>query len=173
MGNWVLWLIVGAISVLAGLVALANPFAATITAELLTGYSFIAIGVLMLVSVFQAEGWGARIWMLVIALLFGVAGLNLVAQPLSGIVTLTLMTAVFLVFIGVARLIFAFSPLAAGVRSIVAISGAISLLLGVMIFAGFPESTLYILGVFLGVELISNGVTLIAVSLDQRKANSA
>ncbi len=60
MQYWFLWLIVGVLSVAAGIVALANPFAATVTAELLAGYMFAAIGILTLLSAFQDQGWGAE-----------------------------------------------------------------------------------------------------------------
>ena len=172
MKYWFLWLVVGLLSVVAGLVALANPFAATLTAELLTGYSFIAIGVLMLLSAFQSQGWGARIWTIVLGLLFTVAGVNLIAKPLEGILTLTAITAAMLIAIGIFRLVLAFSPVASGVRWIVAIAGVISLALGIMISANFPESSVVILGVFLAIELLSNGISLIVLALDQRKAKA-
>lgn len=173
MNYWFLWLIVGILSVVAGILALTNPFAATLTAELLTAYSFIAIGVLMLLSALRSQGWGARIWTIVIGLLFVVAGVNLVIKPLEGIMTLTAITAAMLIAIGLFRLVLAFSPIASGVRWIVAIAGVISLALGIMIFANFPESSVYILGIFLAIELLSNGVSLVFLALDQRKSKTA
>ena len=173
MNYWFLWLIVGILSVVAGILALTNPFAATLTAELLTAYSFIAIGVLMLLSALRSQGWGARIWTIVIGLLFVVAGVNLVIKPLEGIMTLTAITAAMLIAIGRFRLVLAFSPIASGVRWIVAIAGVISLALGIMIFANFPESSVYILGIFLAIEHLSNGVSLVFLALDQRKSKTA
>ena len=160
-------------SAAAGVLALANPFAATLTAELITAYSLIVIGVLMLLSAFRSQGWGARIWTVFIGLLFAIAGVNLVAKPLEGIVTLTAINGALLIAVGLFRLFLAFSPVASGARWIVAIAGAISLALGVMIFANFPESSMYILGVFLAGELLSNGVSLVFLSLDQRKRKAA
>jgi uncharacterized membrane protein HdeD (DUF308 family) len=173
MKYWFLWLIVGILSIVAGILALANPFAATLTAELFAGYSFIAIGILMLISAFQSQGWGARIWAILLGILFIVGGYNLVAQPLAGILTLTAATAGLLIAIGIFRLVLAFSPAAEGARWIVAIAGVISLVLGGMIFANFPESSVFILGVFLAVELLSNGVSLIMLALDGRKSKKA
>jgi len=129
----------------------------------------MAIGLLMLFSAVQSQGWSARIWAILIGIFFVFAGFNLVSQPLEGILVLTLVNAVLLAGIGVFRMIFAFSSAAKGVRFVMILSGVISLALGGMIFAGFPESSLFILGVFLAVELISNGVSLIILSLEQRK----
>ena len=107
-----------------------------------------------------------------LGLLFTVAGVNLIAKPLEGILTLTAITAAMLIAIGILRLVLAYSPVASGVRWIVAKAGVISLALGIMIFANFPESSVVILGVFLAIELLSNGISLIVLALDQRKAKA-
>ena len=116
MRNWFLWMITGVLSVAAGLFALANPFAATLTAEYLTGLLFTFIGILILVSAFQDQGWGARLITLVIGALTTLAGINLIAHPLAGILTLTAMTAIFLFVIGAFRLVIAFTAAAGGAR---------------------------------------------------------
>ncbi|MFO8153079.1 HdeD family acid-resistance protein [Guyparkeria sp.] len=170
MQNWFLWLFVGILSVAAGILALANPFAATVTAELLIGYLFIAIGLLTLVSAFQDQGWAARIWALLLGALMAVFGFNLVLHPLEGIITLTFLVASLMLVMGVLRLVMALTPLAAGARLLLIFSGGLSILLAVMIFSNFPWSSAVVLGVFLAIELISNGVSMIFVSLDRREA---
>lgn len=173
MTHWLLWLLVGILSIVAGIIALANPFAATLTAELLAGYMFMAIGILTLLSAFRDQGWKARIWALLLGGVITVMGFNLVAHPLQGIVALTVTVAVLMVISGVFRLVLAFTPAAENARLPLFISGALSLVLAVMIFSNFPFSSLVVLGIFLGVELISNGVSLIFISLDRRRAPPA
>src|SRR6056297_4282127 len=107
MKNWFLWLLVGILSVIAGIVALANPFAATLSAELLAGYMFTAIGLLTLLSAFQDQGWGARIWALLLGVLITVFGFNLITKPLEGIVQLTLIVATLMMIMGIFRIIIA------------------------------------------------------------------
>ena len=68
MQNSVLMLGIGALSLIGGIFALLNPLAATLTAELLTGYLFIAIGVLMLLSILGDESWGSRILSLILGI---------------------------------------------------------------------------------------------------------
>ena len=60
MKNWFLWMIAGLISLFGGFFALANPLAATLTAELLAGGMFVAVGIMTMVSSFGAQGWGGR-----------------------------------------------------------------------------------------------------------------
>ena len=168
MQNWFLWLLVGIASVIGGVLALAHPFVATLAAEQIAGWSFTIIGVLTLATAFQDRGWGARIWALVLGGLFTLFGLYLVTNPIAGAVQLTFIVATMLVVIGVFRLVIAATPMAAGSRMLLGLSGIISLALAVMIFTNFPWSSGGILGIFLAVELISNGVSLIVVALDRR-----
>ena len=167
--NWFLWLITGVLSVLAGVFALANPFAATLTAEFLTGVMFTLIGILMLVSAFQFEGWWGRILTIVIGILTTMAGINLITNPLAGVIALTLLTAVFLLVIGCFRVILAFSADAGGARWYLAIAGVLAIVMSIMIMNNFPQSSTVVLGLFLAVDLISNGVSLIMLSLIRRK----
>lgn len=163
--GWIWWLIAGLLSLLGGLFALANPLAATLTAELLTGYLFIAVGAMMLVSIFWDNEWGSRILSLLLGLGLVVLGFGLVANPLQGVLSLTLVVAVMMLIVGVFRLILAFSVSDSRVRVFLILAGAVSLVLGAMILLNFPWSAAVVLGILLAVELISNGVSLIAISL--------
>jgi len=173
MNNWFLWLVVGILSLVAGVVALANPFAATLSAELLAGYMFTAIGILTLISAFQDQGWGARIWAILLGVVITVFGFNLITHPLEGILQLTIIAATLMLIIGVFRIIMAFTPMAAGARGILIVAGLLSVALSVMIFTNFPQSGAIVLGVFLAIELISNGISLIFVALDRRDPETA
>lgn len=173
MQYWFLWLIVGVLSVVAGIVALANPFAATVTAELLAGYMFAAIGILTLLSAFQDQGWGARIWALLLGGVITVFGFNLIASPLEGVVTLTYIVAVLMMVIGIFRIAMALTPMAAGARGILILSGLISIALSAMIFSNWPYSSAVVLGLFLAIELVSNGIAMIFVALDRREPQEA
>jgi len=172
MNYWFLWLVVGIISIIAGIVAFANPFAATLTAELLAGYMFTAIGILTFISAFQDQGWGARIWAILLGVLITVFGLSLVMNPLEGVVRLTFIVAGLMMIIGVFRLVIAFTPMAAGARGILVVAGILSIALSLMIFTNFPWSSAVVLGIFLAIELISNGVSLIFIALDRREPDA-
>jgi uncharacterized membrane protein HdeD (DUF308 family) len=173
MQNWFLWFITGVLSLVAGFIALANPFAATVTAELMAGYMFAAIGILILFSAFQDQGLAARLWALLLGLAIAAFGFNLIANPLEGILRLTFIVAAFMLVIGVFRILIALTPIAAGARIFLAVSGLVSIVLAVMIFTNYPWSSAVVLGVFLAVELISNGVSLIFLSLARRSPNAS
>ena len=168
MRNWFLWMIAGVISLFGGFFALANPLAATLTAELLAGWMFVAVGVMTMVSAFGDQGWGGRNLSILIGLIILILGIDLIANPLAGVVSLTLVVAIGLIVMGVLRILLAFRSDFAQLRWVLILSGAISLLLGAMIMSNFPQSAALVLGVYLAVELISNGVSLIVLSLARK-----
>lgn len=168
MKSSVLLLGIGALSLLGGLVALLNPLAATLTAEMLTGYLFMAIGVLMLLSIFSDDSWGSRLLSLVLGIAVLAIGVNLVSNPLQGVLQLTVVVAILMLFIGLLRIVFAFRLESAGLKALLILSGVISLALGAMILTSFPFSAAVVLGILLAIELISNGISLIGLGLADR-----
>lgn len=172
MKNWLLWLLAGLVSLVGGALALANPFAATLTVELLAAYTFLLIGVLTLLSAFRDQGWRARIWALIWGGLALLLGVSLLSNPLAGMVSITFLVAVLMLVTGIARVAIAFMPTAQGARAYLLIAGGISIVLSLMIFSNFPWSATVVLGVFLGVELISNGMSLIFVAFERRRGEA-
>lgn len=168
MKSSVLMLAVGALSLLGGITALLNPLAATLTVELLTGYLFITIGVLMLLSIFADDSWGSRLLSLVLGVAILAIGVNLVSNPLQGVLRLTVVVALLMLFIGVLRIVFAFRMPTGGPKIMLILAGGISLALGAMILTSFPFSAAVVLGILLAIELVSNGISLIVLGLGAR-----
>jgi uncharacterized membrane protein HdeD (DUF308 family) len=102
-----------------------------------------------------------------------VFGFNLIAHPLEGILRLTVIVASLMMIMGIFRIAIAFTSVAAGARAFLIVAGLLSIALSVMIFSNFPWSSAVVLGVFLAIELISNGVSMIFVALDRRKPENA
>ena len=88
-------------------------------------------------------------------------------------VSLTALAGVTMLVMGLFRILIAFSEPAKGLRGVLIVSGLLSLLLGGMIFANWPQSAAVVLGLFLAVELISNGVSLIVLSMVRKSVGGA
>lgn len=173
MRYWFLWLVTGILSVIGGIVALANPLAATLAAELIAGYMFVAVGIMTLISAFGDQGWGGRIVSIVLGLLILFLGVSLIGHPLRGMISLTYLVAVMMLVLGICRILLAFSARAQNLRGILIVSGVLSLVLGGMIFANWPQAAAVVLGLLLGIELISNGISMIVLSLSRKSAEEA
>ncbi len=173
MKRWIWWLIAGLLSLAGGIIALAYPLAATLTAELFAGWSFILVGIFVLVSAFNDQGWGARAMAILLGILILLFGISLVANPMAGIISLTIVSAIMLLIFGIMRIVLAFSTELSQLRWALILSGALSIILAIMIFSNFPQSAAAVLGIFLAVELISNGISLIVLAMARKPDTQA
>ena len=162
MKNTTFCYLAGGLSLLGGILALANPFAASLTATVLAGWSFIAVGTLMLIAANHPLGFHLAVFLL--GLLVLALGVHLVFDPLRGVVSLTAAVGSLLLVAGILR-ISAALRLYGYFRSTLLVSGLLSFVLAVLIFADFPQSANVILGLFLAIELLSNGISLIALGM--------
>lgn len=163
--NRILMLIIGIISVALGGIALANPFGATITATLIAGWSFVFLGIAQVIAAFSAPGAGAKIFGVIFGLIALAIGINILQEPLQGTLTLTFVAGIMFLVSGVAKAWVGFSSASGTPRLALFLSGFVSMALGAMVLSNFPQSAAVILGVLLAVELISNGIGAIALSL--------
>lgn len=168
MKHWYLLLAAGAVAIVGGVAALLNPMAATLTATVLAGWMFVIVGVVLLATLFSEMGWGRRIWTILLGALAVWLGLNILGNPLEGVMTLTLIVGLSFLAEGVVKLILAWGTRGTPYFWMVLLSGAISVLLGGMILSNFPQSAATILGILLAVDLISTGISMVALSLHAR-----
>lgn len=156
-------------SLLGGFFALANPFAATLAAEWLAGWAFVFSGVVTVFSAFGDKSAGERVMAVLVGILVALLGWFLLRNPLQGMVSLTVAAGCMLAVAGVMRVVWGFRA-RGNVRWALFFSGALSVLLSVMIFGNFFQAATTLLGVFLAVELISNGISLIVLSFSRKQA---
>lgn len=169
MKYWILWMIAGVAALVAGFLALANPLAASITAVMLTGWSFLFIGVLQAGGVFVGGAWGPRLWALCIGVIGILLGLWILSRPVEALIALTWVTGVLLLALGLTKVLAAW-PLRQGPFFWpVLLSGFLSAILGMMVLGGMPRISEYLLGVFLAVELISTGISAITLAIALRR----
>jgi uncharacterized membrane protein HdeD (DUF308 family) len=168
MGNWVILVIIGFISAVAGLFAIFNPFPASIAVTQFVGIAFLIIGVGEIIGAFRTEGWGGKIWAMLLGVVALLVGINLLGEPLRGMITLSMFLAAAFIVSGLFKLFAGWHVHVPQWRYAVLLSGLASLLVGIVIFANFPLSAATSLGILLGVELLSNGVSAIAMGLSRR-----
>lgn len=168
LATW-LW-IAGGASVLLGALAIVFPFAATLAAELVIGAVLGVSGIMELIRAFAIRRNGSVIWDALFGLAALGAGLILLLWPLQGIVTLTIVVGVFFLFAGMFKLVACFSlrPLAGWAW--IGVSGALSVLLGVILLFGLPGTATWAIGLLVGIDLIFLGITEIAMANALRRS---
>lgn len=165
------WIVaLGVVFLIAGFIALGSAVAATASAVMIVGIMMIMGGVAEIVAAFSVKGWGKFIlWMLLGALYVG-AGIIAIGNPFAAATILTLMLGAALVAGGVLRIFLAFSMKSAGKPwGWVVVSGLVTLLLGAMIIAQWPASSFFVLGIFLGIDLIFIGSAWLSIGLALKK----
>ena len=168
MGGRILWGLFGLISMVGGVLALMNPFGASVAATFIAGWVFILVGVLQIIGALTDREATGKIWMVLLGVLALWLGFAILNNPLAGMVSLTVVVAISFLAAGAFKVIFAFSMEEKRFFWLILLSGVVSVVLAVMILSNFPYSAATVLGILLGIDLISNGATLLAVSLSAK-----
>jgi len=168
--SWVWLAILGAISLIGGILALFNPYAATGAAVWLAGWTFILFGAFQIIQSFGVRGWGGFLWALLLGILTAAVGVSLLANPFAGAITLTMLVAILFLVLGVVKVMYGISLRPAPGWGLAVLSGLVSIVLAILIFSDFPAAATTILGLLLAVELLSNGIFLLFVAFGLRSA---
>ena len=168
------WIVaLGIVYIIAGFIALGSVVMATVASVLVVGIMMIVAGVAEVINAFQIKSWGKFLLWVLLGVLYIVAGFVTFDNPLFAAVLLTLILGASLVASGIMRIILAFSMKAAMPWIWVALSGVITLLLGLIILARWPINSIYILGLFLGIDLIMAGASWLGLGFGLRRRRTA
>ena len=150
--------------VVLGVLAILFPLLSSIAVKVAIGWFFLISGATVLFSAFQLSQWKSAIWAGVIGVLQLSAGMYLAFFPLTGLIGLTFFVGFVFLIQGAAEAAIAwqYRPRAGWVW--LGFSAAASVALGMILIAGLPETALWALGMFLGINLISSGVSFVALA---------
>ncbi len=163
------WIVaLGVVYVIAGLVALGSVVFATVATVFVVGIMMLIAGVAEVINAFQIKTWGKFLLWLLIGVLYIVAGFVTFDNPLLAAAVLTLVLGSTLIASGIMRIILGFNMKEGMPWLWVVLSGVVTLLLGLIIVAHWPVSGLYILGLFLGIDLVFAGIGWIGVGFGLR-----
>ncbi len=167
------WIVaLGVVYLVAGVIALGSVATATVVSVFLVGIMMIVAGVGEVIGAFQIKSWGRFLLWVLVGVLYIVAGFVTFENPLLAAALLTFILGISLLASGIIRLFLAFSVKQEPPWIWVALSGLITVVLGLMILSRWPVSSLYVLGLFLGIDLVMAGVGWIGLGLGLRRANS-
>jgi uncharacterized membrane protein HdeD (DUF308 family) len=163
------WIVaLGVVYLLAGFVALGSVVMATVASVLVVGAMMIIAGVAEVFSAFQIKSWGKFLLWVLLGVLYIIAGFVAFENPLLAAALLTLILGASLLASGIMRVFLAFSMKRETPWIWVLLSGLITLLLGLLILAHWPVSSLYILGLFLGIDLVMAGAAWVGLGFGLR-----
>lgn len=167
--HWWWFLVLGISLAVLGTVAIGStPFVTALTVAFF-GILMVVGGMAQVVSAFWAGKWSGFMLQLLVGILYVVVGFILVDKPLQGAEGLTLLIAAFLMVGGLIRIVFSMSERFTGWGWSL-LNGAVTLLLGLLIFREWPLSGLFAIGLFVGIEMIFNGWYWIMLAIGLKRA---
>jgi uncharacterized membrane protein HdeD (DUF308 family) len=166
-GNWFWFVILGVSLVILGLIALGSVVIASLAVAAAIGILLLLAGGAEAAGAFWCRAWSGFFLHLLSGILSIVVGVLFLRAPLNALAALTLLVACFLMVGGVFKIVAALSyRFAAWGWSLV--GGVVDLVLGVLIWLEWPESALWVIGLFVGINLLFRGFNWIALGLALR-----
>ncbi len=166
--GWVWLIVLGALLMVLGLLALGLPLVAGLATAVFIGWLLIIAGILEVAQGLWSRQWRGFFLDLLIGILYIGIGFMVVANPGITLVTLTLLIAMFLITGGVFRIVAALSERFPHWGWLL-LNGVVSLVLGILIWRQWPASALWVIGLFVGIDLLLQGVSLIMLGLAAKR----
>ena len=153
----------GVLTMILGVFAMGSPLITGLALAILIGISLVTAGLIQSAYAFQAGSLGKG----VLRFLFGgvtvMAGLAIMGQPGMALATLTLLLSIYFVVDGITTLIAASAVKSGQGKGWIVFNGIVTLILGVMIWRGWPVSGAWAIGILVGIRLIFSGMTMMAL----------
>jgi uncharacterized membrane protein HdeD (DUF308 family) len=167
--NWGWFLALGIVQIVGGIFAAGFAFTATMA-------SVVTVGILLLIAAgaqtamaIRARDWSGFFLFLLVGLLYAVTGFVMLMHPVVAAESLTLMLAAAFLVGGGYRIVVALVGRFPSWGWVV-VNGVVTMFLGIAILQQWPGSGLWVIGLFVGIDLIVNGVTWSVLAVGVRNA---
>ena len=166
-------LLLGIFFIVFGVIGCFTSVTMTIASVLAFGIILIVGGVFTLIDSFPVESWKKSFIEIMISLLYIVSGTIMVIYPEPTAIWFTLFIALFFMVLGILRIIQAFK-LKDDMKNwwLILLSALLNFALGVMIYIGWPETGRWVIGLFISIEFIIQGINIIQISKITKRESS-
>ena len=154
----------GVLTALLGLFLIAYPLAAATITTLLLGWVLIFVGIAQFVFALHSQTVGNFFLKVFLGLLYGIAGVALAFFPLAGVAALTVILGSLLVVYGIGAAVAAFEMRPVDGWGWFLFDGVATFLVGILILAKWPSSSLWAIGTLVGVAVLMGGISRIMIA---------
>lgn len=155
--------------IVAGILAIAIPPAASLAVNLVVAWLLIFSGVMHLVFAWHTRSAGGLLWEILLGALYGFVGVYLLMHPAAGLATLTLALAIYLFLEAFFEfLLWGFVRALPGSAWLL-LDGVVTLILAVLIWRTWPSNTEWVIGTLVGISMLFSGTTRLMLSLAARR----
>jgi uncharacterized membrane protein HdeD (DUF308 family) len=159
----------GVLLIVFGMLAVGSPFLAAVAVNVVIAWLIVLAGAVHLTLAFSAHSAGSVIWKLLVGVAYLLFGGYVILHPVLAVASLTLILASLFLIEGVLDIVLFSKMRSVRGSNWVLIDGVITVLLGLMIYAQWPSSSVWAIGTLVGVSMIISGITRVMMSLAVRK----
>ena len=164
------WLAIsGVLVALLGILAVLFPVATGLSVSVLLGGLLVVGGLAHLVHAFTGGGLTNFAWQALLAVVYTFAGISLLANPVIGLASLTILLIAYFLVSGIVELVVGIQQRGQPYWLVTAGSGVISLVLAALLWTGFPSTAAWALGLLLGLNLLASGIAMVAMAWAVRR----
>jgi uncharacterized membrane protein HdeD (DUF308 family) len=166
-----LWYLVqGVLLIVAGAFAIIYPVISSVAVVVLLGWLLIISGVLQGLSLIGARHV-PHFWLQLISLILAVLiGFLFLRDPEQGLLTVTLLLIVYFMIEGLSKVVFALTIRPFPNWAWVLASGITGIVLSLILWANLPVTAVWLVGLLLGIQLISVGSALAYLAWQVRRS---
>jgi uncharacterized membrane protein HdeD (DUF308 family) len=169
--HWQMFLVQGVLLAVLGALAIVVPIWAAFATSAFVGWVLFFAGGMRAISLIRSPHAPGYLSSLILAILTAILGLVLALFPIAGASTLALFLVAYFIVHGIASIIFAFSVKGdTGRWVLLIVSGIIDLVLAGLAISGGAQTSVFILGLYVGINLLFTGLALVFAALGARSA---
>lgn len=157
--NW--FIILGILLIILGCVSIVYPLVSTLAAELVVAWIFLFAGIMQVIYAFQTKTWSGFFLDLLVGILYIIAGGWMIYNPPAGALSLTIIIGILFLMEAGIRTYMAFQMKPIKGWGWVLFSAIMSGIAGLLILMGLPDTSVWVLGLLVGINFISSGWALI------------
>jgi uncharacterized membrane protein HdeD (DUF308 family) len=154
----------GIVMLICGIAAIALPLVSGIGVAIVVGWVLLFSAVSHLIFAFHTHSVGGVLWEILLALIYGAAGVFMLMNPLAGLVTLTLVLAIFLLIEAALETALYFRVRRTVNAGWILFDAIVTLILAILIWSQWPSSALWFVGTIIGVSLIFSGISRLSLA---------
>jgi uncharacterized membrane protein HdeD (DUF308 family) len=163
---------IAVLMIVLGIIAIAFPFFAAVTSTFVFGWIFIFAGIGQIVYALKSRGAGQVTWKLILGLLYLLAGILVVANPLEGVLAFTLVLGITIFMQGMIQVSIAFQMRRTSPNwGWMFVSGITGIIFGIFVWSNFPFSAAWVIGILIGTNLLFDGVWMLTLHSGQRQTH--
>jgi uncharacterized membrane protein HdeD (DUF308 family) len=170
--HWLVFFSLGLVSVIVGFLAIGSPYVAASKAVVVFGVLLLIAGITEVIHAVMVRHMRGFALHLLAAALYLVVGLFMLEDHVRAAAVLTLLLAASFFVGGLLRVIFSIVEYFPGWQWVL-LNGVVDLILGVLIWSGWPESSLWVTGLFVGIDLLFHGWSWMILALSVRTYNAS